>query len=394
MSSDRAFAPPPGLSGVRTRALTIGVLGSGVAIALGFADPAQFFPSYLLAFVYWFGIALGALALLMLQHLTGGAWGVMIRRPLEAATRTLPLMAVMFVPLAFGLSHLYPWADTPAVLADAVLRGKAAYLNVPFFLARAAIYFAVWIGLAGLLSRWSRGQDRTADPRFADRMRKLSGAGLVLWGVTLTFASIDWLMSLEPHWFSTIFGILMMGGMGLGAMAFAIIVLRALSAVEPIAGVVRPSHFHDLGNLLLAFVVLWAYFSFSQLLIIWAGNLPEEIPWYLHRIQGSWSAIAGVVAVFYFAVPFILLLSRRTKRHAPALALVAGGVLAARLVDLFYLIAPEFSKQGFRVHALDLAALVGVGGLWVACFVWQLAGRPLLPLNDPELESAIAAEHG
>jgi hypothetical protein len=389
----RAFAPPPALSRIRTRALTIGVLGSGVAAALGMADPAQFYQSYLLAFVYWFGIALGALALLMVQHLTGGAWGVVIRRVLEAATRTLPLLAVMFVPLAFGLSYLFPWTDTEKVLADPVLRQKMAYLNVPFFLARAAIYFVVWLGMATLLSRWSNGQDETGDPRFADRMRKLSGAGLILWGATITFASIDWLMSLEPHWYSTIFGILMMGGQGLGAMAFSIITLRWLSEREPLAGVIKQAHFHDLGNLLMTFVVLWAYFSFSQLLIIWSGNLPEEIPWYLHRIEGGWAAIAIVVAVFYFAVPFILLLSRRTKRRARSLAMVAGGVLAARLVDLFYLIAPEFSKQGFVFHALDFAAVIGVGGLWVAFFTRELGRRPLLPVNDPELESAIAPEH-
>ncbi len=388
------FAPPAGLAIVRTRALTVGVIGSVVAVAIGWSNPTQFFPSYLLAFVYWFGIGVGALALLMMQHLTGGAWGVMIRRPLEAATRTLPLMAVLFLPLAFGLPFLYPWTDTAQVVADPVLRGKMGYLNVPFFLARAAIYFAVWIAMAWLLTGWSRAQDAAGDPRLAERMRKLSGAGLVVWGVTLTFAAVDWLMSLEPHWFSTIFGILVMGGAGLGAMAFAIIVLRALSSREPLAGVVRASHFHDLGNLLLTFVILWAYFSFSQLLIIWSGNLPEEIPWYLHRVEGSWPAVAGAVAVFYFAVPFVLLLSRRMKRRGPALAIVAGGVLAARLVDLFYLIAPEFSRQGIRVHALDLAALVGVGGLWVAWFARELARRPLLPLKDPELESAIAAEQG
>jgi hypothetical protein len=392
--SQPGFAPPAGLSRVQSRALALGVLGCGVSAALGWGDPSQFFPSYLLAFVYWLGIALGALALLMLQHLTGGAWGVMIRRPLEAATRTLPLMALLFVPLAFGLQRLYPWTDTAKVLADPVLRGKMAYLNVTFFFVRAAICFAIWLGLAMLLNRWSRGQDETGDPALADRMRKLSGAGLLLWGVTITVAAIDWLMSLEPHWFSTIFGILIMGGFGLGAMAFAIIVLRSLSTREPLAGLVKASHFHDLGNLLLAFVVLWAYFSFSQLLIIWSGNLPEEIPWYLHRIGGGWTAIAGVVAVFYFAVPFVMLLSRRTKRRGPALALVAGGILAARLVDLFYLIAPEFSKGGFAFHALDAAAVIGVGGLWTAFFCRQLGNRPLLPVNDPELAAAIAREQG
>jgi hypothetical protein len=299
-------------------------------------------------------------------------------------------MVVMFVPLALGLSHLYPWTDSTAMAADPMLRAKMAYLNVPFFLARAAICLVVWVALAWSLTRWSRRQDETGDPRFASHMRRLSAAGLILWGVTITCAAVDWLMSLEPHWFSTIFGILVMGGQGLGAMAFSIVALRWLAAREPLDGVVRPAHFHDLGNLLLTFVVLWAYFSFSQLLIIWSGNLPEEIPWYLHRIGGSWSAVAILVAVFYFAVPFILLLSRRTKRHGTSLAMVAAGVLAARLVDLFYVIAPEFSPAGPTLHALDAAALIGMGGLWLAAFAWQLGRRPLLPVRDPGLEAAIA----
>jgi hypothetical protein len=392
--SPQPFTPPAALSSVRGRALAVGVLGSAVAVALGAADPARFYPAYLLAYIYWFGIGLGSLALLMMQHLTGGAWGVMIRRVLEAAAGTLPLMAIMFVPIAFGLPYLYPWTDLQKVQADPVLLEKMAYLNVPFFVTRAGIYFAAWVGMAALLTQWSRRQDETGDARYADRMRKLSGAGLVIWGVSVTFASVDWLMSLEPHWFSTIFGILMMGGLGLGAMAFSIIALQWLSAREPLAGVVSRAHFHDLGNLLLTFVVLWAYFSFSQLLIIWSGNLPEEIPWYLHRIGGGWAAVAIVVAVFYFAVPFILLLSRRTKQRGRSLAVVAAGVLAARLADLFYLIAPEFSQQGFTVHALDLAAIVGIGGLWVALFAWQLGRRPVLPVNDPELEPALAPSHG
>jgi hypothetical protein len=367
------------------------VLGSAVAVALrGRPDPVL--PGVLLAYIYWFGIGLGSLALLMMQHLTGGAWGVMIRRVLEAAAGTLPLMAIMFVPITFGFPYLYPWTDLQKVQADPVLLEKTAYLNVPFFVARAGIYFAAWVGMAALLTQWSRRQDETGEARYADRMRKLSGAGLVVWGVTVTFASVDWLMSLEPHWFSTIFGILMIGGLGLGAMAFSIIAPVAVGATA--RGVVKRAHFHDLGNLLLTFVVLWAYFSFSQLLIIWSGNLPEEIPWYLHRIGGGWAAVAIVVAVFYFAVPFILLLSRRTKQRGRSLAVVAAGVLAARLADLFYLIAPEFSQQGFAVHALDLAAVVGIGGLWVALFAWQLGRRPVLPVNDPELESAIAPSHG
>ena len=392
--SGPTYAPPPGLAGVRWRAFGIGVLASGVAVAIGAGDPTRFYPAYLLAYHCWLGIGLGSLALLMVQHLTGGAWGMMTRRIFEAGAGTLPLMAVMFVPLAFGLGYLYPWTDTATVMADPVLRQKMTYLSPPFFVARTAFYFAAWIALAWLLARWSRAQDRTGDPRYAASMRKLSGGGLVLWCLTLTLAAVDWLMSLEPHWFSTIFGLIVVGGQGLSALAFAIIVLSRLAAREPLAGVVKPVHFHDLGNLLLAFVVLWAYLAFSQLLIIWSGNLAEEIPWYLHRIQGSWTAVAVAIAVFYFAVPFLLLLSRQRKRRARAIAAVAGAILVARLVDLIFLIGPEFSPAGFRVNAVDAAAVVGIGGLWIAMFAWQLGRRPLLPVGDPDLQDGISPAHG
>jgi hypothetical protein len=387
--SGGAFAPPPAVFHLRSRALSVGVLGLAVAAALGRASPAQFFQSYLLALFYWFGIALGALALLMLHHLTGGAWGVVIRRPLEAAARTLPLMVVMFVPLALGLSHLYPWTDSTAMAADPMLRAKMAYLNVPFFLARAAICLVVWVALAWSLTRWSRRQDETGDPRFASHMRRLSAAGLILWGVTITCAAVDWLMSLEPHWFSTIFGILVMGGQGLGAMAFSIVALRWLAAREPLDGVVRPAHFHDLGNLLLTFVVLWAYFSFSQLLIIWSGNLPEEITWYVHRMRGGWRTLALALGVLHFALPFVLLITRTAKGSIRALSWIAVLVLCMRWVDYLWQMRPPFHEVGPAFHWIDLAVLAGIGGLWVAFFVTLLKQRPLLPVNDPQIAEVL-----
>ena len=326
----------------------------------------------------------------MVYHLTGGAWGAVIRRVLEAATRTLPLLAMAALPLAFGLGHLYVWTDTAAVMADPVLAKKVAYLNVPFFLARAALYFVIWTGLALFLNRWSREQDRTGDPACEDRMRKLSGGGILLWGLATTFAAFDWIMSLDPHWFSTIFGILVAGGQGLSTLAFAIAAQYVLARRKLVGDIYRPSYLNDLGNLLFAFVMLWAYFSFSQFLIIWSANLPEEIPWYLHRLVGGWQWVAGFLALFHFFVPFFILLSRRAKRRLAALAGIAAFILAVRLVDVFYLVAPEFNKTALSIHWMDVASFVGLGGLWLAAFGWQLGSWPLLPLHDRELESALA----
>jgi hypothetical protein len=383
----------PELSGLRRWALVAGGVGVLALLAGAVISPAQFFHSYLYAYVYWVGLGIGCLGIVMIYHLTGGGWGVAIRRPLEAGAGTLPLMAVLFVPLLFGLHDIYEWTHTERMMADEVLRLKMPYLNVPFFIARAAAYFAVWMTLVFFLTRWSREQDRTGDPGLASGMRKLSGAGIVLLAFTVTFAAFDWVMSLDPHWFSTIFGMLFLGGQGLGAMAFVIAVAYLLSRRPEYARVLAPTILNDLGNLLLAFVMVWAYLSFSQLLIIWAGNLPEEIPWYLRRIAGGWNVMAAALAVFYFAVPFFVLLSRRNKRQHRRLATIATAIIAARLLDVFFLIVPEFHKDRLSVHWLDFSAIAGIGGLWITMFLWRLGAQPLLAPNDPELAPALARKH-
>jgi hypothetical protein len=380
----------PELSGLRRAALVVGGIGLLASLAGAVINPAQFFHSYLLAYMYWVGLGIGCLGIVMVYHLTGGGWGVAVRRLLEAGAGTLPLMAVLFVPLLFGLHQVYEWTETSTMMADAVLRVKMPYLNVPFFIARAVAYFIAWLTLVFFLTRWSREQDRTGDPRLVVQMRKLSGGGIVLLAFTVTFATFDWVMSLEPHWFSTIFGMLFLGGQGLGAMAFVIAIAYLLSRRAEFARVLAPTILNDLGNLLLAFVMIWAYLSFSQLLIIWAGNLPEEIPWYLHRIAGGWNVIAIALAVFYFAVPFFVLLGRRNKRQHRRLAMIAVGIIVARLLDLFFLIMPEFYRDRLSVHWLDVAVIAGMGGLWITVFLWRLGSLPLLATNDPELAPALA----
>jgi len=365
--------------------LGAGVLGLAVAGAGGLVDPDQFFRSYLVAYLFFTGIALGSLALVSLNHVTGGRWGVVIRRVCEAAMRTLPLLLLLFLPLLLGLTNLYEWARPAAVAHDAVLQHKQAYLNVPFFIVRVGIYFAVWLVVTRYLVRWSREQDDTGDPGVVRRLQFLGRGSLLLYSLTMTFAAVDWAMSLEPHWYSTIYGILIIGGQVLSAFAFVIPVLMLLSDRAPFNELVTAEQFHDLGKLMLAFVMLYAYFAFSQFLIVWSGNLPEETPWYLARLNGGWQYLAIALVLFQFALPFVILLSRNLKRNARRLAGVALVVLVARLLDLFWLLKPAFSPAHFSIHWMDVAAVLGVGGLWLSFFLWRLRGQPLLPLRDPEL---------
>ncbi len=370
------------------------LLAGGIALAVcaigGFFQPDQFFRSYLFAFLFWAGVALGCMAVAMLHHVTGGAWGLAIRRPLEAGMRTLPLVALLFLPIALGLGRIYEWAHPEAVAADPILKHKSLYLNAPFFLGRAAVYFGAWLVLAYFLNRWSLEQDTTGDRSIARRLQLLSSAGLVLYGLTVTFASIDWAMSLEPHWFSTMYGVLFIAGQGLAAFAFIILVLVGLSGRSPIAQFVEAKHYHDLGKLMLAFVMFWAYVSFSQYLIIWSGNLPEEIPWYLRRLQGGWGWVGAALVLLHFALPFFMLLPASANRNPRILSTVAGLILFMRLVDVFWLTRPAFAEGGFQFHWMDLLAPVGVGGVWLAAYLRQLGKRPLLPVNDPEMQEALA----
>lgn len=398
---DANYTVPAAANRYQQRALIVGLVFAVLLVVGIFLPPAmgggvaQFFRSYLLAFVFWTGLTVGALALLMLQHLTGGAWGMVIRRVLEAITRTLPLLLILFIPLVFGLNYIYEWVHPEHIAEPAarkLVESKVKYLNVTFFLLRTAIYFAIWIGLTFLLNKWSGEQDRTADRRLSKNLQKLSGPGLVLFVLTTTFASVDWVMSLEPEWFSTIFGLIFVIGWVLSAFSFVIAVIVLLAGRKPMDEVVRAAHFHDLGKLLLAFVMIWAYFNFSQYLIIWSGNIPEETKWYLHRTRGGWGWIASAVVVFHFALPFLLLLSRDLKRNARRLAIIAIVVFLMRFLDLFWIITPTFRREHFGLSFMDIVAPLALGGIWVAFFVWQLKKRPLLPINDPYLQQAL--EHG
>ncbi len=395
MDTHAAVTDVPAIARLQQRALVVGVVALVAGIAGALVSPDQFFRSWLIGFLFCLGLTLGSLGLLMLQHMTGGEWGLVGRRVFEAASRTLPIVALFFIPILFGLPRVFLWARPEAVAADHILQMKTAYLNVPFFVGRAVFYFLVWMACMVLLTRWSDAQDRgevAVTPADSRRFRVVSAPGLLLYALTITFAGIDWVMSLDPHWFSTIFGLLLFTGQGLAAFAFVIAVLAALSAVEPVASVVSTRQFHDLGKLLLAFVMLWAYLAFSQFLIIWAGNLPEEIPWYMERIRGGWGYVALLVAFGHFALPFVVLLSRDLKKNRSLLAKVAIGILVMRLVDIIWLVAPAFPHSGFAVHWMNVVVPVGLVGIWLFLFARQLRSRPLLPLNDPFFKETFAHE--
>jgi hypothetical protein len=388
------YTPPAELNRVRSIALVIGIVFTVLLVVGAFVDRAQFFRSYLVGFIFWMGIALGSLALLCLQHLTGGAWGLVIRRVLEASTRTLPLMIALFIPIAFGLPSIYSWTNA-AVMKTPALHDKAAhFLNPSFFLWRAAAYFAIWSVLAIVLNVFSLEQDRTAEPKLRKRMQMISGPGLILFVVTVTFAAIDWVMSLDPSWSSTIFGFIFVASWALSALAFTILVSAWLSQREPMNKVLRPWHFNDLGNLTLTLVMLWTYFAFSQYLIIWSGNLPEETTWYVARKHGGWGAIALAMVILQFGFPFLILLSRTAKESGQKLALLAALILTMRIVDVIWLVEPTFHREGFHLSWMDVVAPIAMGGLWLGTFAWQLQKRSLVPLNDPQLEQALAAHVG
>jgi hypothetical protein len=382
-----AIEPAAEIGQWQIRALAVGGVAAIVSIIGLVLDPNQFLRSYLFAYLFWTGMALGCLGILLLHHTVGGKWGIAIRRMCEAGARTLPFMAILIVPILLSLPALYLWAR-PEAAQDPVLQAKRAYLNIPGVIGRTILYFLVWAFYALRLSALSSRQDATGDQELAGKMKSLSAPGLVVFVFVSTFAFIDWIMSLEPHWFSTIYGAMFLIGQLLESFAFMIALTIVLSTRAPLRNYVTRQHLHDLGNLMFAFMVLWAYLSFSQFLIIWSGNLPDEIPWYLRRLRGGWGWVALTLVVFHFATPFALLLMRSVKRHANRLLRVCLLMLVVRVVDVYWVVMPSFYREQLRIHWLDFTTPVAVGGLWVALFFWQLKSRPLIPLRDPQLEGA------
>lgn len=359
---------------VQLWALIIGAAALAVSVVGALADSQQFFRSYLIAYLFWISLTLGCLSVALMHDLVGGRWGVAIRQFLESGANTLVLMAALVIPILAGIPALYEWAHPDVMAGDAVLRNKAVYLNVPFFLARTIGYFVIWAGLMFVMRRLRRYG------------RGISGPAIILFVFATTFAAFDWVMSLEPHWFSTIYGAIFVVGQALQTLAFCIVLLTLLGDGPPFAGRIDASLFHDLGNLMLAFTCLWAYTAFSQFLIIWSGNIPEETPWYIRRSHSGWQFVSVALMLFHFGVPFAILLSRNVKRQARRLTLVALLVIVMRLVDLIYWVEPAFDHASWSLIWMRPAAAIGIGGLWIAVFVWFLKRTPLLDVNDPRIQ--------
>ncbi len=438
---------------IRGRALIVGLVGAALGVVGAFVDRAHFDRAYLFSFIFVLGLSLGSMALLLLHRQLGGAWGFLVRRPLESAAMTMPLVAVLFIPVLIDLEHIYPWvnhhseaenppggnpstatalptADKPEAKGSPVkvisaantsggaggdtagskgvrreplekdttdLMGfKKAWLNPTAFTIRAAIYFALWIVMAAVLSVGSRRQDETKSASLAYGLQAFSAPGLVIYFLSTSLALVDWGMSLEPEWYSSLYGVMLIIGQGISAMAFMIVVAAIIANRGETEGLDTRETFNDLGNLLLAFTMLWGYLSFSQFLIIWSGNLAEEIPWYARRLTGGWQNFGRFLMLFHFAVPFLVLLSRPLKRNVNALWKVGALVLVAHLVNDYWLIAPSFGEEirSFRPSWLDVVVPTGMIGLWFSAFLWQLRGKPLMVVQDPELPLALKQAAG
>jgi hypothetical protein len=376
---------PAGMKRLERNVLIAGVVGAAACVAGAVLYPAeQFLRSYLLAYMFWLGISLGALAILMLAHVTSAEWAFPVRRVLEAASKNLLGLAVLFIPILVGVRQLFAWAR-PAALTGEHLQQQHIYLNIPFFVVRAVIYFACWIFLTWLLTRWSALQDAPPDRGYRSRYQKLSGFGLVIYGWTMTFAAVDWMMSLDNHWRSTVYGFYVEAGQGLNAFSFLVIVAALLWAYRPISDIMTETHLHDMGKLMFAFLILWAYMAFSQGLIYWAANMPSEISWYVARTTGGWWWIGVALIVLQFFLPFFLLLSQDLKRDPHKIIWIAGFVMVMRWVDLYWLIIPNFpdTKGHLTFSWMNIATMLGIGGLWVFAFLRNLAAQPVIPLHDP-----------
>ena len=368
----------------------LGIVGCAI---LGPANPKQFFFSWLVSFLFFLSLALGALFFVLIQYAAQGGWGIVLRRIGETTFATIPVIAALFVPLLLGLHDLYEWTHAEAVAEDPLLRWKEPYLNVPFFLIRAVLYFGIWSFIAVLYYRGSSGQDVTGDPGVSARLRRLAGPGIIVLALTQTFASVDWIMSLTPHWYSTMFGVYFFAGSFVGFIAFLSVVAAAMRRAGLLDTVISVEHMHDVGKLLFAFTVFWTYIAFSQFFLVWYANLPEETIWYKARMEGSWMTVSLFLMAGHFVAPFFYLMGRTVKRTGWALALGGAWLLAMHFVDLYWQVMPTLHPDGVRPSVLDVAAFVAVGGCFVATASWLMRRQALVPLRDPRLAESLAFEN-
>ncbi|MFH1699381.1 MAG: hypothetical protein ABIE07_02240 [Candidatus Zixiibacteriota bacterium] len=370
-------------------ALTLGIAGLVVSLIGYFVDNDQFFFSYLTSFAFWFTLSAGALFFAMVHHLTGATWSVVLRRLTENIMLMLPLMIIFFLPILFGAHSLYHWTHVDAVAQDALLMGKQPYLNMSFFVIRSFIYFAIWIILIFLLRKYSLRQDDGHTEKIRQKFGRVSAPGMILFALSLTFASFDWLMSLDPHWYSTIYGVYIFSGGLVGFLTFTTLILMYLRNRGVLANVVTIEHYHDLGKLTFAFMVFWGYMAFSQYFLIWYANIPEETIWFLHRWEGSWKAVSLLLVFGNFVIPFFILITRGAKRQLVSLKILAGWLLFMHYVDMYWLIIPTYHQHGFYLSWMDISTFIGIGGICFWFFWSRFVSHPIVPIRDPRLEDSI-----
>ncbi|MCA9735713.1 MAG: hypothetical protein H6696_04175 [Deferribacteres bacterium] len=373
-----------------TFALIGGLIGL-VLTALGYfvVSPGQMYHSWLTAFFFWVTIGLGGLFFTMLHHLTGAVWSIVLRKFSESLMAVLPWMLLFFIPVIFGIHDLYHWSHEEAVAHDHLLQGKAGFLNQPFFIIRAVGYFVIWMILSLSLFKLSVKQDQQHDAKITAKFKKISAPGILLFALSLTFASFDWLMSLDPHWYSTIFGVYIFAGTVLAVLSTIMLVALFLRKSGFLVEVITIEHYQDIAKLLFAFTVFWAYIAFSQYFLIWYGNIPEETVWFLHRWEGSWKTISMIIVFFHFALPFVILITRTAKRNLTLLWVMGFWFLIIHWIDLYWLVLPTFHKHGAHFSWIDLTAMLGIGGIFMAIFWKKFTGNKLIPMNDPELSHSL-----
>ena len=370
--------------------LAAAVLGIGLCMVFGASRPAAFYAAWLVAFLFFFSLAMGALYFVLIHYAVQAGWGVVLRRVGENIAATLPVFALLFVPIVLGLTALFPWAR-PEAATDHLLHGKAPFLNRNFFLLRAAIYFIAWSAIALAYARASRAQDASGDVAISARLRRFSGPALLVVAITQTFAAIDWIMSLAPKWYSTVFGVYFFGGCFMAFFALLALLATSLRG-GPLKDVISADHLHDVGKMVFAFVCFWAYIAFCQYFLIWYGNLPEETFWYHARLQGRWQGLTMLLAVGHFVIPFLFLMGRTVKRRGPWLPIGATWMLAMHYLDIAWMVLPSIG-QGYASPPLLAGALLAVGGIVAAVFGRLLAGRPLVPIRDPRLNESLALDN-
>ena len=388
MSADQYYLKEKGNFG--TIALTIGLVGLALSCIGYFVDQKQFFFSYLVGFAYWTTLGLGSLFFILLHHLVSATWSIVIRRIVENLALTLPVMAIFMIPLFFGLHDLFHWSHAEVVAADPILQGKEPYLNSTFFIIRGCLYFVVWFILSFLLYRNSIDEDKNGyTNKRTSIFHRISAPGMILFALSSTFAAFDWLMSLDAHWFSTIFGVYVFAGGFLSFLSLMAILIISFRKRKVLEGVLSVEHLHDVLRLAFGFTVFWAYMAFSQYMLIWYANVPEETVWFLDRWEGSWKIMSMVVLFGHFVVPFLVLLTRANKRRAGVALSIALWLLVMHFIDIYWIVMPNFQHHGFHFSWMDITCVVGIGGIFLWVFWTRLTRTALVPINDPRLEKSI-----